>query len=103
MENPLNASSQSCIQGVYLNDSWHCQGFRASHLVCGHNGVFSFLYPNFQILETGQNISMTVQRSGGGYGTVSINYYIRHITTNDSDVKATAFYTTSQKLVFEAG
>jgi hypothetical protein len=46
---------------------------------------------------------MTVRRTGGGYGKASISYSIKHYSTNDSDVVPTAFYTTSQTLVFDQG
>ena len=46
---------------------------------------------------------MYVRRSGGGYGNVNINYFIKHFTTNDSDLIATAAYTTSQQLNFAPG
>lgn len=71
--------------------------------MCGHYGVFAFLYPNYVINETAKFMQMSVRRSGGGYGQVSINYYVKHFTTNDSDLVATAAYTTSQKLTFEPG
>jgi len=72
-------------------------------MVCGHYGVFTFVYPNYEISETSTSLRMQVRRTGGGYGHVEINYYIKHFTTNDSDVIATAPYTTVQQLVFADG
>lgn len=42
-----------------------------------------------------------MRRSGGGVDRVTIRYFLRHLTTNDADVSATAPYTSSQLLVFE--
>ena len=92
------------MEGNRHDETWDCAKFPATHIVCGHLGVFRFLYPNYRVVEgRDRAIQMTVERSGGGYGNVSINYYVKHFTTNDSDLSATARYTTSQKLVFSAG
>jgi hypothetical protein len=66
-------------------------------------GVFTFRYPNYGVSESTKNIRMYVHRTGGGYGAVAINYFIKHFTTNDSDVVATAPYTTLQRLYFGSG
>ena len=100
---PLNNNSISCIQGQRNDDSWDCIPFQTSHRVCGHYGVFSFVYPNYAIAEKGKSITMQVRRTGGGFGNVTINYFIKHFTTNDSDVVATAHYTTNQRLTFNQG
>jgi hypothetical protein len=100
---PLKDNATRCDQGINMDEEWTCEKKPASHIVCGHKGVFTLKYPNFRVSETSQYIRMVVSRSGGGYGSVSINYFIRHITTNDSDVTATAPYTTSQTLLFEDG
>lgn len=102
-DTPLNQATISCEQGLKDDETWDCEDLQASHLVCGHFGVFTFSYPRYRADETDDAITLTVQRSGGGHGRVNINYYIRHFTTNDSDVAATAIYTTSQKLEFEPG
>ena len=102
-DKPLKNSSVTCSQGLQNDESWTCSPFKQSHIVCGHYGVFSFLYPNYEIAESANYIRMYVQRSGGGYGDVTINYYINHYSTNDSDVVATAPYTTVQQLTFEHG
>lgn len=100
---PMKNNSITCSQGLNHDESWFCEPFPISHVVCGHYGVFTLLYPNFAISESENYMRMYVQRSGGGFGNVSINYYIKHYTTNDSDVVATAPYTTSQTLYFEDG
>lgn len=102
-EKPLMNASTTCSQGLFNDSSWTCTPFKQSHIVCGHYGVFKFAYPNYEVLESANYIRMYVQRSGGGYGDVTINYYIKHYTTNDSDVVATAPYTTVQQLRFDAG
>lgn len=102
-ENPLRDNAITCAQGLHDDESWDCDKFNTSHIVCGHFGVFTFVYPNYAIAETNTSIRMQVRRTGGGHGHVFINYYIRHFTTNDSDVIATAPYTTVQRLSFEDG
>jgi hypothetical protein len=102
-ETALNKKAQTCSQGLRDDASWNCTSFEESHIVCGHYGVFSFLFPNYEISEGAKFIRMYVQRTGGGYGNVSISYYIQHYTTNDSDVVATARYTTNQVLNFADG
>lgn len=102
-DNFLKDNSISCAQGYNNDETWNCDRFNTSHKVCGHFGVFTFVYPNYEISETSTSIRMQVRRTGGGYGHVNINYYIKHFTTNDSDVIATAPYTTVQRLSFEDG
>ena len=102
-DQPLNQSAISCTQGNNQDESWECEPFETSHIVCGHYGVFTFVYPNYAISESNSTIQMQVRRTGGGYGHVNINYYIKHFTTNDSDLIATAPYTTVQRLSFEPG
>eukprot|EP01038_Epipyxis_sp_PR26KG_P006752 gene6752-9253_t len=102
-DKPLRNSSVSCKQGLSNDDTWSCESTEESHIVCGHYGVFSFLYPNYTVSETDRFIQMVVQRTGGGFGNVTISYFVKHITTNDSDVSATTFYTTNQILSFEEG
>lgn len=102
-DKPLYASAQTCSQGLHNDESWNCTHLEESHRVCGHLGVFTFLYPNFRVKETDKFIRMYVQRSGGGSGAVEINYFIKHFTTNDSDLIATAPYTTVQRLFFGEG
>ena len=100
---PLKNQSISCAQGLSNDASWVCTPFVTSHIVCGHYGVFAFVYPNYAISENTTDIRMQVRRTGGGYGAVTINYYIKHFTTNDSDLVATAPYTTVQRLSFDSG
>lgn len=102
-ENALRDASTACHQGYSNDESWHCEPYPASHIVCGHKGVFSFRYPNYVINETSVFFRVSVVRSGGGYGNVLVNYFIKHYTTSDNDVAATAPYTTSQTLLFEEG
>jgi hypothetical protein len=103
LDAPLNESSISCSQGLNNDNNWDCEPYPASHVVCGHYGVFQLSYPNFVIPESEPFFRLSVRRSGGGYGNVKISYYIKHFTTSDDDLSATAPYTTSQTLYFEAG
>lgn len=99
----LKDRATSCIQGLNNDDSWTCTKKNATHRVCGHYGVFKFEYPNYIVPEKQKYIRLTVSRSGGGLGYVNITYYIKHFTTNDSDLSATAPYTTTQRLSFTPG
>ena len=100
---PLKDRSLTCSQGLNDDHEWSCVPYPESHKVCGHFGVFTLLYPNYAISERSNHIRMYVQRTGGGYGDVTINYYIKHYTTNDSDIVSTAAYTTMQQLSFTDG
>lgn len=100
---PLQDSSITCSQGLNNDSSWTCSPFPATHIVCGHLGIFTFTYPNYVVRETDRFFRVAVRRTGGGVGTISVSYYINHLTTNDSDITATAFYTTDQVLVFTPG
>lgn len=99
----LNDRAIDCDQGLYNNASITCQKRLASHRVCGHSGVFKFRYPNYVVNEDSKTFRVYVERSGGGYGHVYISYFIKHFTTNDSDLVATAQYTTNQVLSFAPG
>ena len=46
---------------------------------------------------------VSIRRTGGGFGKVSVSYSLLHETTDDSDVSAVASYTTSQVLTFLPG
>ena len=100
---PLRAKSKSCTQGLRNDDSWDCTSKLQSHTVCGHPGVFKFIYPNYIVPEKQGYFPITISRSGGGYGNVTISYFIKHFTTNDADMVPTASYTTQQMLTFEEG
>ena len=74
-----------------------------SNEVCGTLGTISWSHSEQQVAEHARNISVVVQRSGGGVGRVSVEYVLAHQTTDDADVTATAHYTSSQRLIFEEG
>lgn len=99
----LNDSTKTCSQGTQKDASWSCSAFPASHRVCGHHGVFTLKSPLYEIAESAGNITVTVRRSGGGVGDVAVEYDLEHVTTTPDDVSPTAFYTSSQKLVFAEG
>lgn len=102
-DQPLRDNAKSCHQGYNNDENWFCEDLLASHIVCGHKGVFSFTYPNYVINETSRFFRVSVRRSGGGFGNVLVNYFIKHFTTSDNDLTATAPYTTSQTLEFDDG
>ena len=101
--NYLKNDARQCIQGSNNDSTWDCSNIAATHKVCGHKGVFKFTYPKFEVSEQDSFILLTVERSGGGYGDVFINYFIKHFNSNDSDCSPTAPYTTVQRLSFESG
>lgn len=49
------------------------------------------------------HVRLIIKRSGGGVGKVSVTYNVQHITTNDSDITPTAWYTVSQEIIFHHG
>lgn len=102
-DKPLKDSAVACVQGLHLDATWNCTKTSISHSVCGHYGVFTLSYPSYEIAEDAGFIRLTVQRTGGGYGNATIAYNIKHYSTNDSDLVGTAFYTTTQTLVFSEG
>ena len=100
---PLNESTVSCVQGLNNDSSIVCTPYASSHRVCGTKGVLSFSYPKYYVNKSTRALRLTVRRTGGGHGNVVVDYFIRHISTNDSDVSPTAQYTTSQSLSFSQG
>ena len=102
--NPLYDRAAWCVQG-FLNDrQWHCMPIQASHVVCGHTGVFSFSSPRYEAPEGARNMTVTVRRSGGGVGLVTVKYELLYnANATSEDASPTAPYTTSQTLTFPPG
>jgi hypothetical protein len=99
----LNASAMACEQGIDGDDSWTCSHVRQSHVVCGHPGTIFFSSPTYTVLESDKYVAITVRRSGGGLGRVSVRISLEHVSTDDSDVSLRAQYTGANELVFEEG
>ena len=99
----LDSVAQSCDQGWKDDKNWNCSSTFVSHKVCGHPGTFSFTSAEYEVNENKGTIRITVRRSGGGMGRVTVDYNLEHISTNDTDVTATHIYTTTQTLEFDAG
>jgi len=97
----LKVSAQACEQGLSWDDSWVCSPQTISNIVCGHVGTLAFTSPTYSVQEDAGFIRLTVTRSGGGFLSTSVEYSFEHKTSSDSDVTATAFYTTVQRLLFE--
>jgi hypothetical protein len=97
---PLKEYAMNCDQGLDSDSTFSCTPANISHVVCGHPGVFTFLSPEYEILENAGHIRLTVQRTGGGAGNANVSYSIQHLSTNDSDVTPTAFYAYDQVLEF---
>ena len=100
---PLNASTVACDQGFDLDASVSCRPLPTSHVVCGNYGSIYFESPYYEVVEDAGFVRVSVLRSGGGVGTVSVQYHIEHLTTDNGDVTPTAFYTTSQVIEFGPG
>ena len=66
--------------GTQNDETWACESIKASHIVCGHYGVFKFGYPNYVVDESTSSIRLSVSRSGGGFGNVSVSYFIKHFS-----------------------
>lgn len=48
-------------------------------------------------------MNLTVRRTGGGEGSLTLNFTLSHLSSDSSDVSATPPYTSSQRLVFQEG
>ncbi|RLN93342.1 hypothetical protein BBJ28_00009042 [Nothophytophthora sp. Chile5] len=89
--------------GNNADAAWNCSPVAESHRVCGHRGVFSFASPLYEVAEAANNITVTVQRSGGDLGYAALLYDLQHVTSTAADVSPTMFYTSSQRLDFAPG
>ena len=118
--------AKTCLQGGSWDASWVCQPITISNIVCGHVGTLAFTSPTYSVQEDAGYVRLTVSRSGGGHKSTSVEcvfplsalcsvlcsvphthtrytrYSFEHKTSSDSDVTATAFYTTVQRIVFDA-
>lgn len=102
-KHPLNSQSHTCVQGSSWDATWDCTPQTTSHVVCGHEGAFSFSSPAYEVRESASNLNVKVIRNGGGYGDVLISYRLGFITASPSDVTGSAFYTSSNTLLFHDG
>ena len=101
---PLNASAVECHQGLNSDDTITCFPYNlTSHIVCGNYGTITFDSPEYAIREDEKYIRLTLQRSGGGVGEVSVSYSIYLMTATIDDVTSTAYYSTNQTIVFRPG
>ena len=103
---PLKDHTKSCSQGDNTNaasSSWTCTPAPTSHSVCGHPGTFSFSSPEYTTLESSNTLRIAIRRTGGGVEQTTLDYNLHHITSNDTYVTSTHFYTTTQTLTFAPG
>ena len=101
---PLNKSAVQCHQGLNFDDSMTCSPYNmTSHIMCGNHGTITFDSPEYAVREDAKHIRLTLQRSGGGVGEVSVAYSIYPITAGYEDVTSTAHYTANQTVVFRHG
>ena len=86
------------------DDSITCVPYKlTSHIMCGNHGTITFESPEYAMREDGKQIRLTLQRSGGGVGEVSVSYSIYPITASYEDTTSTAYYTGNQTIVFRPG
>ena len=99
---PLNRSALSCDQGIHNDSSFVCRRVVVTNKVCGYEGRISFTSPVYSVMENQGRIRITLKRSGGGFGVVSVMYSVEDISTGRfvKDVSPTAMYTTSQMITF---
>jgi len=100
---PLHASTVACHQEVDGDASASCHSLPTSHVVCGHHGTIFFESPYYEVREDEGFVRVSVFRSGGGVGTVSVSYHVEHLLTDDGDITPTAFLTTEQVIEFGPG
>jgi len=92
----LQESAIACDQVTFLDSSFICHPTIITNVVCGHQGSFSFLSPEYQVSEGDSFVRIIVKRTGGGVGAEkNVTYGIQHITTDDSD-----FFVTFNTLIF---
>ena len=103
------------IQNITLRDRTHgcdqqqdasflcTRPVNVSHVVCGHEGTLSWSSPTYAVPEEDGLVRLTIRRTGGGVGAVSVRYAVHHVTTDASDVSATLGKTTATRLFFEEG
>ena len=105
LSEPLHERTTRCEQGRAGSPTWNCTKIsdELKHVLCGHEGTFAWSSSSYAVAETAQTIRLAVRRTGGGVGSVSVRYAIRHITTDTSDLSPTAAYTLSTVLQFDAG
>jgi len=100
---PLHDNSLSCKQRESSAD-FDCASIEeSSHVVCGNLGTFFFDSPTYGVKESARRLEITVGRTGGGVGSVAVDYVLMHESTSPSDVSATCGFTTSQRLHFGEG
>ena len=71
--------------------------------MCGNHGTITFESPEYAVREDEKQIRLTLLRSGGGVGEVSVSYSIYPITAGYDDVTSTAYYTANHTIVFRPG
>ena len=100
----LYESSVKCEQGYHDDQRWVCEKDDfPSHVVCGNPGTITLSSPTYIIEEDAGFIPITIRRSGGGYNEISVSYDILHMTTDNTDLTDTAYYTAVQRLTFAPG
>ena len=101
---PLDLNALACDQGVHRDASFDCRRIPISNKVCGHEGTISLSSPEYQVYEHEGHIRLTIRRTGGGVGEVSVSYGIEDgdgmAHGLERDVSETAMYTTEVTVTF---
>ncbi len=101
---PLNESAVECHQGLNNDASISCTPYNlTSHIICGNHGTITFDSPEYAVREDENHVRLTLRRSGGGVGQVTVSYSVYPITAGYEDVSSTAYYTTNRTIVFRPG
>jgi hypothetical protein len=101
---PLHESAVECHQGLNNDDSISCNQYNlTSHIMCGNHGTITFDSPEYAVREDERHVRLTLRRSGGGVGEVTVLYSLYPITAGFEDLSSTAHYTTNRTVVFQSG
>ena len=99
---PLNEAAMSCDQGIHNDSFFVCSNISLSNKVCGHEGIFYFSSPEYNIVENQDFVRLAIKRSGGGAGVATVSYALEELTTDEfyRDVSPTAHFTDLQTITF---
>jgi hypothetical protein len=87
---PVASLAGTLITATATNDSNSTSELSLPAQVTGLNGVLQFSAPTYSVNENGGQATITVTRSGGSFGLVSVNY-----ATSDGTAKKPGDYTST--------
>ena len=90
LSEPLHERTTRCEQGRAGSPAWNCTKIsdELKHVLCGHEGTFAWSSSSYAVAETAQTIRLAVRRTGGGVGSVSVRYAIRHTICTYTPLKS---------------